>query len=93
MERIVPYWKEDISKKLIEQGEVLVAAHGNSLRGIVKYLKNISNEDIVGLNLPTGIPYIFEFDDKMNLQKDYFLGDPEVIRKLMEEVANQAKKK
>jgi len=93
VERIVPYWKEDISKKLMEQGEVLVAAHGNSLRGIVKYLKNISNEDIVGLNLPTGIPYIFEFDDEMNLLKDYFLGDPEVIRKLMEEVANQAKKK
>lgn len=93
VERIVPYWKDDISKKLMEQGEVLVAAHGNSLRGIVKYLKNISNEDIVGLNLPTGIPYIFEFDDQMNLLKDYFLGDPEVIRKLMEEVANQAKKK
>ena len=82
-----------MSKKLSEQGEVLVAAHGNSLRGIVKYLKNISNEDIVGLNLPTGIPYIFEFDDQMNLQKDYFMGDPEVIKKLMEEVANQAKKK
>ena len=93
VERIVPYWKDDISKKLMEQGEVLVAAHGNSLRGIVKYLKNISNEDIVGLNLPTGIPYVFEFDDEMNLQKDYFLGNPEVIRKLMEEVANQSKKK
>ena len=93
VERIVPYWKKNMSKKLVEQGEVLVAAHGNSLRGIVKYLKNISNEDIVGLNLPTGIPYIFEFDDQMNLLKDYFLGDPEVIRKLMEEVANQAKKK
>ena len=73
VERIVPYWKSEMSKKLSEQGEVLVAAHGNSLRGIVKYLKNISNEDIVGLNLPTGIPYIFEFDDQMNLQKDYFM--------------------
>jgi 2,3-bisphosphoglycerate-dependent phosphoglycerate mutase len=93
VERIVPYWQSDISVKLKEQGDVLVAAHGNSLRGIVKYLKNISNEDIVGLNLPTGIPYVFEFDDEMHLMKDYFLGDPEVIRKLMEEVANQAKKK
>jgi 2,3-bisphosphoglycerate-dependent phosphoglycerate mutase len=91
--RIVPYWENDISVKLAEQGEVLVAAHGNSLRGIVKYLKNISDKDIVQLNLPTGIPYVFEFDDNMNLLKDYFLGDPEVIRKLMEEVANQAKKK
>ena len=93
VERIVPYWTENISKQLMEQGEVLVAAHGNSLRGIVKHLKNISNSDIVGLNLPTGIPYVFEFDDQMNLQKDYFLGDPDVIRKLIEEVANQAKKK
>jgi 2,3-bisphosphoglycerate-dependent phosphoglycerate mutase len=93
VERIVPYWKSEISVKLKENKEVLVAAHGNSLRGIVKYLKNISNEDIVGLNLPTGIPYVFEFDDDLNLQKDYFLGDPEVIRKLMEEVANQGKKK
>jgi 2,3-bisphosphoglycerate-dependent phosphoglycerate mutase len=93
VERIVPYWLSDISKKLNEESEVLVAAHGNSLRGIVKYLKNISNEDIVGLNLPTGIPYVFEFDDDMNLLKDYFLGDPEVIKKLMEEVANQGKKK
>ncbi len=93
VERIVPYWKSEMAAKLKENKEVLVAAHGNSLRGIVKYLKNISNEDIVGLNLPTGIPYVFEFDDDLNLQKDYFLGDPEVIKKLMEEVANQAKKK
>lgn len=93
VERIVPYWKSDISKSLQEHREVLVSAHGNSLRGIVKYLKNISDQDIVSLNLPTGIPYVFEFDEKMNLVKDYFLGDPEVIKKLMEEVANQAKKK
>jgi 2,3-bisphosphoglycerate-dependent phosphoglycerate mutase len=93
VERIVPYWQSEISVKLKEHKEVLVAAHGNSLRGIVKHLKNISNEDIIALNLPTGIPYVFEFDDDMKLQKDYFLGDPEVIRKLMEEVANQAKKK
>jgi len=93
VERIVPYWKSDMSAKLKEHKEVLVSAHGNSLRGIVKYLKNISDEDIVSLNLPTGIPYVFEFDDDLNLQKDYFLGDPEVIKKLIEEVANQAKKK
>lgn len=93
VERIVPYWLSDISVKLKEHKEVLVAAHGNSLRGIVKYLKKISNEDIVALNLPTGIPYVFEFDENMNLVKDEFIGDPEVIKKLMEEVANQAKKK
>ncbi len=93
VERIVPYWLDEIRKSLKEHKQVVVAAHGNSLRGIVKYLKNISDEDIPGLNLPTGIPYVFEFDDEMNLVKDYFLGDPEVIKKLMEEVANQAKKK
>ncbi len=93
VERIVPYWQNEISRKLTEHGEVLVAAHGNSLRGILKYLKNISDEDIVSINLPTGIPYVFEFDDDLVLQKDYFLGDEETIRKLMEEVANQAKKK
>jgi 2,3-bisphosphoglycerate-dependent phosphoglycerate mutase len=55
-------------------------------------LKNISNEEIVNLNLPTGIPYVFEFDDNLNLTKDYFLADEETLRKLMEEVANQGKK-
>jgi 2,3-bisphosphoglycerate-dependent phosphoglycerate mutase len=93
VERIVPYWENNISKKLSETGEVLVAAHGNSLRGIIKYLKKISDEDIVNLNLPTGIPYVFEFDDNLTLIKDYFLGDEEEIKKLMEAVANQGKSK
>ena len=72
---------------------MLVAARGNSLRAVIKYLKNISDQDIVTLNRPTGIPYVFEFDDQLNLQKDYFLGDEETIKKLMEEVANQGKAK
>jgi 2,3-bisphosphoglycerate-dependent phosphoglycerate mutase len=72
---------------------VLVAAHGNSLRAVIKYVKGISDEDIVSLNLPTGIPYVFEFDDNLGFVKDYFLGDPEVVKKLMEEVANQGKAK
>lgn len=93
IERIVPYWENEISVKLKEHKEVLVAAHGNSLRGIVKYLKNMGEKEIIELNLPTGIPYVFEFDENMNLVKDYFLGDEEEIRKAMEAVANQAKKK
>jgi len=93
VERIVPYWKTEMEPALARYKEVVVAAHGNSLRGILKYLKNISDRDIVGINLPTGIPYIFEFDENMKLQRDYFLGDPEVIKKLMEEVANQGKRK
>lgn len=93
VERILPYWKEVIAPELKKQEELLVVAHGNSLRGIIKYLKNISDEDIVKLNLPTAVPYVFEFDEKLDLQKDYFLGDPEEIRKLMEAVASQGKKK
>ena len=71
----------------------MIAAHGNSLRGIIKYLKNISDEDIVKLNLPTAVPYVFEFDENLNVANDYFLGNPEEIKKLMEAVANQGKKK
>lgn len=93
VDRIIPYWENNISIKLKELNQILVTAHGNSLRGIIKYLKNISDNDIVNLNLPTGIPYVFEFDDKLNLTKDYFLGDEEEIKKLMEDVANQGKSK
>ena len=92
IDRILPYWHSNISKKLQECKEVIVAAHGNSLRGIVKYLKNISDEDIINMNIPTGIPYVFEFDDNMNLIKDYYLADPETLKKMMEAVANQGKK-
>lgn len=92
IERIVPYWLEEIAPTLKKEKEVLVAAHGNSLRGIIKYLKNMSEEAIIALNLPTAVPYVFEFDDDLNLQKDYFLGDPDEIKKLMDAVANQGKK-
>ncbi len=93
VERMVPYWENDISLNLKKYGEILVSAHGNSLRAVVKYLKNMSDEDILKFNIPTGIPYVFEFDDDLKLQKDYFLGDPEVIKKLMDQVAKQAKNK
>ncbi len=93
--RIRPYWEQTIFPSLKKHDDVIVAAHGNSLRGIVKVLKGISDEDIISLNLPTGIPYVFEFDenDGYKLVKDYFIGDPEEIKKLMEAVANQGKKK
>lgn len=91
--RIIPYWECVIKPALQEKGEILVAAHGNSLRGIVKHLKGISDSEIVKLNLPTAVPYLFEFDDELNLVRDTFLGDPEEIRKLQEAVANQGKKK
>lgn len=93
VERILPYWKKVIFPALKEYNQLLVAAHGNSLRGIIKYLKNISDEAIVGLNLPTAVPYVFDFDDDLNLIDDYFLGDPAEIRKLMDAVAGQGRSK
>ena len=92
IDRMIPYWNEEIKPTLKEKGEVLVAAHGNSLRAVVMYLKNMSEEEILKFNIPTGIPYVFEFDDDMNFVKDNFIGDPEEIKKLMDAVANQAKK-
>ena len=93
IERIMPYWESDIFPSLKTAHTLLVVAHGNSLRGIIKHLKNISDEDIVKLNLPTAVPYVFEFDENLNVANDYFLGNPEEIKKLMEAVANQGKKK
>lgn len=91
--RIVPYWTETIVPSMKRCNEILIAAHGNSLRGIIKYIKGISDTDIVALNLPTAVPYLFEFDDNMKLVSDRFLGDPEKIKALMEAVANQGKTK
>jgi len=93
VDRMVPYWESEIRESLRTHDQILVAAHGNSLRAVIKHVKGISDADIVSLNLPTGIPYVFEFDDNLNFVKDYFLGDPEVIKKLMDEVANQGKSK
>lgn len=91
VDRILPYWKKEIFPSLKECDQILVAAHGNSLRGIIKYLKNIPDDEIVGLNLPTAVPYVFDFDEEMNLIDDFFLGDPEEIKKLMAAVAGQGK--
>lgn len=93
IERMIPYWNSDIQPTLQKHDELLVAAHGNSLRALVMHLKNMSEEAILAFNIPTGIPYVFEFDDNMKLVKDYFIGDPEEIKKLMDQVANQAKGK
>lgn len=92
IDRIVPLWENEIKKSLLDKGEILIAAHGNSLRGIVKYIKNMSEEEILELNLVTGIPYVFEFDDNLNLLKDYFLADEATLKAQMDAVANQGKK-
>lgn len=95
IDRMMPYWEGTILPSLRTLDNILIVAHGNTLRGMIKYLKNIPNDQLLSLNLPTAIPYVFEFDDSLNLEKDYFLGDPEEIRKRMEAVASQgsAKKK
>lgn len=93
IERIMPYWETEIKPSLHEHNDLLITAHGNSLRALVMHLKNMSKEEILEFNIPTGIPYVFEFDDELNFIKDYFIGDPEEIKALMEKVANQAKGK
>lgn len=92
IERILPYWETEIKPALKEKNDVLVVGHGNSLRALAMHLKNMSPEEIVEFNIPNAIPYVFEFNDNMTLQRNYFLGDPEEVRRLMQEVAKQAEK-
>lgn len=91
--RFLPYWHETIAPALGEGQRVLVAAHGNSLRALVKYLDHISDEEIVGLNIPTGIPLVYELDDDLKPIRHFYLGDPEAIKKATEAVAGQLKQK
>lgn len=91
--RFLPYWHETIAPAVKAGKRVLISAHGNSLRALVKYLDNVSDKDIVSLNIPTGLPLIYELDDKLKPIKSYYLGDPEEVRKAMEAVANQGKAK
>ncbi len=91
-DRVVPFWNEEV-KPLVESGKnILIAAHGNSLRALVKYLDDISEDDIVHLNIPTGIPLVYEFDDSMKVVSHRYLGDPEKARKAAEVVASQTSK-
>jgi 2,3-bisphosphoglycerate-dependent phosphoglycerate mutase len=86
----VPYWEDAIVPDLHRFGGVLVVAHGNSIRAAVKYLRDISDEEIVGLEVPTGIPWRFRFDDRMRLLGDEWLGDPAEVAAAAERVARQA---
>ncbi len=91
--RFLPLWKNEISSDIKSGKKVLVVAHGNSLRALVKYLDNIPDDEIVGLNIPTGIPLVYELDDDLKPIKHYYLGDPEEIAKAQQAVANQGKAK
>ena len=91
--RFLPLWHETIAPAVQSGQRVLIAAHGNSLRALVKYLDNISEKDIVELNIPTGMPLVYELDDNLKPLKHYYLGDPEKVKAAMDAVAAQGKKK
>jgi len=91
--RVLPYWNEVIAPTIKEGKRVIIVAHGNSIRALVKYLDNISDQDIVEVNIPTGIPLVYELDENLKPINRYYLGDPEEVRKAMEAVAAQGKAK
>jgi len=91
--RFLPFWHETIAPTVKSGKRVIIAAHGNSLRALVKYLDNVSDEEIVHLNIPTGIPLVYELDKDLKPIKHYYLGDPEAIARAEQAVANQGKAK
>jgi len=91
--RFLPYWHETIAPAIRSGRKVVIAAHGNSLRALVKYLDNVSEQEIIGLNIPTGIPLVYELDQELKPIRHFYLGDQEKIRAAMEAVAAQGKKK
>ncbi|MBE6109124.1 MAG: 2,3-diphosphoglycerate-dependent phosphoglycerate mutase [Erysipelotrichaceae bacterium] len=93
IERTVPYFREVIEPQMKAGKRVIIAAHGNSLRSLVKYFENISDEEIVNVNIPTGVPLVYEFDDDMNVTGHYYLGDADELKAKMEAVASQGKAK
>lgn len=93
VERFLPYWQDAIVPALKDNKRVIIAAHGNSLRALVKYLDHISDAEIAALNIPTGIPLVYELDDDLNAIKHYYLGDPEAVAQATQAVANQGKAK
>ncbi|GMM29046.1 phosphoglycerate mutase [Martiniozyma asiatica (nom. inval.)] len=93
IDRMLPYWQDVIAKELLDGKTVMVAAHGNSLRALVKHLDNISDEDIAGLNIPTGIPLVYELDEQLKPTKAAYYLDPEAAEAGAKAVAAQGQKK
>lgn len=91
--RFVPYFESTIAPEIKKGKNVIIAAHGNSLRALVKYLDNVSEKDILELNIPTGVPLVYELDDQLKPIRHYYLGDQDAIAKAMQSVANQGKAK
>jgi 2,3-bisphosphoglycerate-dependent phosphoglycerate mutase len=93
VERFLPYWHQAIVPTIQGGRQVIIAAHGNSLRALVKYLDGISDRNIVGLNIPTGVPLVYELDAQLKPLRHYYLGDPEAVAKATAAVASQGKAK
>ncbi|HCT1989840.1 TPA: 2,3-diphosphoglycerate-dependent phosphoglycerate mutase [Proteus mirabilis] len=93
IDRVTPYWEEVIKPRVASGDKVIIAAHGNSLRALVKYLDNMSEEEILELNIPTAVPLVYEFDENMKPIKRYYLGNAEEIAAKAAAVANQGKAK
>jgi len=91
--RFVPYWLDTIAPEVRSGKSVIIAAHGNSIRALIKYLDNVSDQDIVGLNIPTGQPLVYELNDDLTPIRHYYLGDQDAIKAAMDAVANQGKAK
>ena len=92
IERVVPYFEEVIKSEMKAGKRVVIAAHGNSLRALVKYFDNLSNEEIINVNIPTAVPLVYEFDDDFMVLNHYYLGDPEELKAKMDAVAKQGAK-
>lgn len=90
--RTVPYFEEQIKPLILAKNKVLIVAHGNSIRALVKYFEDLSDNDIVDVNIPTGVPLVYELDDQMKSIRKYYLGDLEAIKQKEEAVKNQGKK-
>lgn len=91
--RVIPLWNNDIIPNVLSGKKILIVAHGNSLRAIVKIIDQISDEEIIDLNIPTGIPLIYKLDKKLNSLKNYYLGDLDELKKRLTDVISQGKYK
>ena len=91
IERVVPYFESVIRPQMAEGQRIIIAAHGNSLRALVKYFDKLSSDQIMEVNIPTGVPLVYEFDDNFQAIKHYYLGDQEALAAKMSAVANQGK--
>lgn len=93
IDRVLPLFENEIKADMKAGKRVIIAAHGNSLRALVKYFDNLTPDEIMNVNIPTGTPLVYEFDDNFNVIKSYYIGDQEALKAKMDAVANQGKKK